>query len=70
MQKFHFDARVLHPSVVYKRDTQTFVVVHVEDVLRVGQWEEIELLGDSPKNVYDLKNTRGPEGGGRSRWNI
>lgn len=44
-------------STLAKRDTQTFVVVHVDDFLCVGPWDELDLLHASPKKVCDLKST-------------
>lgn len=65
MDQLQFESSVLHLSVSHKRDMQTFVVVHVDDFLCVGPWEELELLYTTLKKVYDLKNSMFRKGGGR-----
>lgn len=57
-------ASVLHASVYSKRETQTFVVAHVDEFLCVRHGEELEALFALRKKVYEMKRANIRRGSG------
>lgn len=57
MIKLGFRVSVLHTSIYSMPENDTHIVVHVDDFLCVGPWDDSEALYKSLKNVYD-----------RARW--
>lgn len=53
MTKLGNQRSMLHASVYYNTESNTFIVVHVNDFLCVGPWSELEPLY---KNSCDIKS--------------
>lgn len=56
MTPLGFKASVLHPSVFYNPDKNTFVVVRVDDFWCIGPSSELEELYTSLNNIDDLRS--------------